>query len=146
MHRVSLAHIQLSCLLFLLSPRRTPFLHGWLESSIKNADHHSRLFSMSKHFISNTIIMTCCIHILYCLTFSTIIIITVNLCRESYISGRMLNTFSYGSGLSQLPKRDNLHIKDKRPVYSMLFVQRNSIPSNKILTKYRLHKCCGCGC
>ena len=28
-------------------------------------------------------------------------------------------------------------------VYSMLFVQRNSIPSNKILTKYRLHKSCG---
>ena len=33
----------------------------------------------------------------------------------SYISGRMLNTFSYGSNFSQLPKRDNLHIKDKRP-------------------------------
>ena len=27
----------------------------------------------------------------------------------------MLNTFSYESGLCQLPKRDNLHIKDKRP-------------------------------
>ena len=30
-----------------------------------------------------------------------------------YISSRMLNTFSYGSNFSQLPKRDNLHIKDK---------------------------------
>ena len=26
----------------------------------------------------------------------------------SYISSRMLNTFSYGSNFSQLPKRDNL--------------------------------------
>ena len=33
----------------------------------------------------------------------------------SYISSRMLNIFSYGSNFSQLPKRDNLHIKDKRP-------------------------------
>ena len=32
---------------------------------------------------------------------------------ESYISSRMLNTFSYGLNFSQLPKRDNLHIKDK---------------------------------
>ena len=29
-------------------------------------------------------------------------------------------------------------------VYSMLFVQWNSIPSNKMLTEYRLHKSCGC--
>ena len=29
-------------------------------------------------------------------------------------------------------------------VYSMLFVQGNSIPINKMLTKYRLHKSCGC--
>ena len=34
---------------------------------------------------------------------------------RSYISSRMLNTFSYGLNFSQLPKRDNLHIKDKRP-------------------------------
>ena len=48
----------------------------------------------------------------------------VNLCRESYISGRMLNTFSYGSGLSQLLKRDNLHIKDKRPAPNLSIIQK----------------------
>ena len=47
-----------------------------------------------------------------------------NICRESYISGRMLNTFSYGSGLSQLPKRDNLHIKDKRPAPNLSVIQK----------------------
>ena len=29
-------------------------------------------------------------------------------------------------------------------VYSKLFVQRNSIPTNKMLTKSKLHKSCGC--
>ena len=41
----------------------------------------------------------------------------VNLCMESYISGTILNTFSYGSTLSQLPKRDN--IKVKRPASNL---------------------------
>ena len=50
--------------------------------------------------------------------------ITVNLGRESYISGRMQNTFSYGSGLSQLPKRDNLHIKDKRPAPNLSVIRK----------------------
>ena len=50
--------------------------------------------------------------------------ITVNLCRESYISGGMLNTFSYRSGLSQLPKRDNLHIKDKRSAPNLSLIQK----------------------
>ena len=51
------------------------------------------------------------------------VIITVNLCRESYISG-MLNTFSNGSGLSQLPKRDNLHIMDKRPASDLSVIRK----------------------
>ena len=50
--------------------------------------------------------------------------ITVNLCRESYISGRMLNTFSHGSGLSQLPKRDDLHIRDKRPAPNLSAIRK----------------------
>ena len=29
-------------------------------------------------------------------------------------------------------------------VYSMLFVQGNSIPGNRLLTKYRLHSSCWC--
>ena len=47
----------------------------------------------------------------------------VNLCMVSYISGRILNTFSYGSTLSQLPKRDNLHIKVKRPASNLSIIQ-----------------------
>ena len=39
----------------------------------------------------------------------------------SYISSRMLNTFSYGS---QLPKRDNLHIKDKRPAPNLSVIRK----------------------
>ena len=71
--------------------------------------------------------------------------ITVNLCRESYISGRMLNTFSYGSGLSQLPKRDNLHIKDKRPAPNLSVIRkfcRNSClqkSSDSILMQKLVH-------
>ena len=42
----------------------------------------------------------------------------------SYISGRMLNTFSYGSNFSQLPKRDNLHIKDKRPAPNFAIIRK----------------------
>ena len=43
----------------------------------------------------------------------------------SYISSRMLNTFiiSYGLNFSQLPKRDNLHIKDKRPAPNLSVIQ-----------------------
>ena len=42
----------------------------------------------------------------------------------SYISGRMLNTFSYGLNFSQLPKRDNLHIKDKRPAPNLSVIRK----------------------
>ena len=42
----------------------------------------------------------------------------------SYISSRMLNTFSYGSNFSQLPKRDNLHIKDKRPAPNLSVIRK----------------------
>ena len=42
----------------------------------------------------------------------------------SYISGRMLNTFSYGSTLSQLLKRDNLHIKDKRLAHNLSVIRK----------------------
>ena len=48
----------------------------------------------------------------------------LNLCRESYTSGRMLNTFSYVRGLSQLPKRDNFHIKDKRSAPNLSVIQK----------------------
>ena len=44
--------------------------------------------------------------------------------NHTYVSGRMLNTFSYGSGLSQLPKRDNLHIKDKRPAPNLSVIRK----------------------
>ena len=37
---------------------------------------------------------------------------------------RMLNTFSYGSNFSQLPKRDNLHIKDKRPAPNLSVIRK----------------------
>ena len=52
----------------------------------------------------------------------------------------MLNTFSYGSDLSQLPKRDNLHIKDKRPAPNFPVIRKFYILYiaivliNKILT------------
>ena len=36
----------------------------------------------------------------------------------------MLNTFSYESNLSQLPKRDNLHIKDKRPAPNLSVIRK----------------------
>ena len=42
----------------------------------------------------------------------------------SYISSRMLNTFSYGLNFSQLPKRDNLHIKDKRPAPNLSVIRK----------------------
>ena len=42
----------------------------------------------------------------------------------SYISSRMLNIFSYGSNFSQLPKRDNLHIKDKRPAPNLSVIRK----------------------
>ena len=42
----------------------------------------------------------------------------------SYISSRMLNTFSYGLIFSQLPKRDNLHIKDKRPAPNLSVIRK----------------------
>ena len=42
----------------------------------------------------------------------------------SYIRSRMLNTFSYGLNFSQLPKRDNLHIKDKRPAPNLSVIRK----------------------
>ena len=45
----------------------------------------------------------------------------------SYISSRMLTTFSYGLNFSRLPKRDNLHIKDKRPAPNLSVIR--NIPS-----------------
>ena len=102
---------------------------GLKAASTKQTTIHD--FSTSKHFISNTIAMTliqlCLLHT-YTLLFDLLHHnIKVNLCRASYIhvhvSGRMLNTFSYGSGLSQLTKRDNLHIKDKRPAPNLSIIQ-----------------------
>ena len=42
----------------------------------------------------------------------------------SYISSKMLNTFSYGLNFPQLPKRDNLHIKDKRPAPNLSVIRK----------------------
>ena len=42
----------------------------------------------------------------------------------SYISSRMLNTFSRGSNFSQLPKRDNFHIRDKRPAPNLSVIRK----------------------
>ena len=42
----------------------------------------------------------------------------------SYISSRMLNTFSYGSNCSQLPKMDNLHIKDKTSAPNLSVIRK----------------------
>ena len=36
----------------------------------------------------------------------------------------MLNTFSYGSNFFQLPKRDNLHIKDKKPAPNLSVIRK----------------------
>ena len=40
------------------------------------------------------------------------------------MSGRMLIILSYGSGLSLLPKRDNLHIKDESPAPNLSVIRR----------------------
>ena len=56
--------------------------------------------------------------------FSTIIIIKGEFMYGSYISSRMLSTFSYGSNFSQLPKRDNLYIKDKRPAPNLSVIRK----------------------
>ena len=54
----------------------------------------------------------------------------------SYISSRMLNTFSYGLKFSQLPKRDNLHIKDKRPAPNLSVIRKFYCKCNICVCSY----------
>ena len=77
-----------------------------------------------------------CRYIIYLGKHNDIMIVLIILCLPfppyykgefmygSYISSRMLNTFSYGSNISQLPKRDNLHIKDKRPAPNLSVIRK----------------------